>query len=194
MAMAEPLEATAGLADPPPEPPPAGGRLPPEFSTVYATHSQPIYYLALRLLGDPVQAQDAVHDVFLKAFRNFAGFRGDSEVRTWLYRITLNHCSNLRQSWSARNIHTAPDDGLFDQLGGDSPNPLHVLETKELGERIQRALDSIPPEYRLLLLLVADQELSYEQVGELTRQTADAVRGKLHRARKAFALAFAKTA
>jgi len=191
--MADPPEATVepseALAAPPP-----GARLPPEFSAVYATHSQPIYYLALRLLGDPAQAQDAVHDVFLKAFRNFAGFRGDSEIRTWLYRITLNHCSNLRQSWSARNIHTAPDDSLFDQLGGDSPNPLRVLETKELGERIQRALDAIPPEYRLLLLLVADQELSYEQVGELTRQTADAVRGKLHRARKAFSVAFAKTA
>lgn len=194
--MAEPLEATAGpseVASAHPAPPPES-RLPPEFSAVYASHSQPIYYLALRLLGDPTQAQDAVHDVFLKAFRNFSGFRGDSEVRTWLYRITLNHCSNLRQSWSARNIHTAPDDALFDQLGGDAPNPLRVLETKELGERIQRALDDLSPEYRLLLLLVADQELSYEQVGELTRQTADAVRGKLHRARKAFTLAFAKTA
>ena len=49
----------------------------------------------------------------------------------------------------------------------------------KLGERIQRALDELPSEYRLLLLLVADQELSYEQVGDLTRQTADAVRGKL---------------
>ncbi|MBN8249611.1 MAG: RNA polymerase sigma factor [Verrucomicrobia bacterium] len=194
--MAESLETTAepSEASMPPTSPTPGSRLPPEFSAVYAAHSQPIYYLALRLLGDPVQAQDAVHDVFLKAFRNFAGFRGDSEVRTWLYRITLNHCSNLRQSWSARNIHTAPDDALFDQMGGDSPNPLRVLETKELGERIQRALDGLSPEYRLLLLLVADQELSYEQVGDLTRQTADAVRGKLHRARKAFTLAFAKTA
>jgi RNA polymerase sigma-70 factor (ECF subfamily) len=69
-----------------------------------------------------------------------------------------------------------------------------VLETKELGERIQRALDELTPEYRLLLLLVADQELSYEQVGELTQQTADAVRGKLHRARKAFTTAFQRTA
>jgi DNA-directed RNA polymerase specialized sigma24 family protein len=52
----------------------------------------------------------------------------------------------------------------------------------------------LPEEYRLLLLLVADQQLSYEEIGELTEQTADAVRGKLHRARKAFAAAFQKTA
>jgi DNA-directed RNA polymerase specialized sigma24 family protein len=54
-------------------------------------------------------------------------------------------------------------------------------------------MDVLPPEYRLLLLLVADQELSYDQIAALTEQTADAVRGKLHRARKAFAAAFAKT-
>ena len=177
-----------------PAPAPSGRTLPCDFDEVYAAHSQAVHYLALRLLGDPMQAQDAVHDVFLKAFRKFGEFRGQSEVRTWLYRITLNHCSNLRQSWSARKIHTASDDSLFDNTGSPAPSPLRILETKELGERIQRALDELPSEYRLLLLLVADQELSYEQIGDLTRQTADAVRGKLHRARRSFTHVFAKTA
>jgi RNA polymerase sigma-70 factor (ECF subfamily) len=68
-----------------------------------------------------------------------------------------------------------------------------VLETKELGEQIQKALDALPDEYRLLLLLIADEQLSYEEVGALTEQSADAVRGKLHRARKAFAAIFKKT-
>jgi RNA polymerase sigma-70 factor (ECF subfamily) len=71
--------------------------------------------------------------------------------------------------------------------------PFRVLETHELGERIQRALDALPEEYRLILLLVADEKLSYEEVAELTDQTVDAVRGKLHRARKAFAGAFHQT-
>ena len=60
--------------------------------------------------------------------------------------------------------------------------------------RIQKALEALSDEYRLLLLLVADAELSYEEVGELTSQSADAVRGKLHRARKAFAIQFNQTA
>lgn len=171
---------------------PAG--LPDDFTAIYTAHSQPIFYLALRLLGDPTQAQDATHDVFVKAYRKLGEFRGDADVRTWLYRITLNHCSNLRQSWAARNIHTATDDTVFDRIGAASENPLRVLETKELGERIQTALGALPDEYRVLLLLVADEELSYEQIGQLTQQTADAVRGKLHRARKAFTAAFAKTA
>jgi RNA polymerase sigma-70 factor (ECF subfamily) len=168
--------------------------LPADFEAVYAAHSQPVFYLALRLLGEPAQAQDAAHDVFVKAFRSFERFRGDSEVRTWLYRITLNHCSNLRQSWSARNIHTADEESVFDNRPARTDDPLRILETKELGERIRRTLDGLPAEYRLLLLLVADEELSYEQVGVLTHQSADAVRGKLHRARRAFSAAFAKSA
>jgi RNA polymerase sigma-70 factor (ECF subfamily) len=71
---------------------------------------------------------------------------------------------------------------------------LRVLETKELGQRIQKTLDAIPDEYRLLLLLVADEELSYEQIATLTEQSIDSVRGKLHRARKAFAALFEKNA
>lgn len=172
----------------------AAGALPPEFEAAYSAHSQAVYYLALRLLNDPVQAQDAAQEVFVKAFRNWERFRGDSEVRTWLYRITVNHCSNLRRAWSARHIHPAEDGELFDRQPGRVGDPLTVLVTKELGDRIARTLESLPEEYRLLLLLVADEELSYEQVGELTRQSTDAVRGKLHRARRAFAASFARTA
>jgi RNA polymerase sigma-70 factor (ECF subfamily) len=165
-----------------------------DFEKVYAAHSQPVYYLALRFLGDPVHAQDAAHDVFVKAFRSFGDFRGDSEVRTWLYRITLHHCTNLRQRWSSRNIHLAEDASVLEGEPSAVRDPLKALETKELGQRIQNALDQLPDEYRCLLLLVADQDLSYEQVGQITQQTTDAVRGKLHRARKAFSAVFAKTA
>ena len=69
-----------------------------------------------------------------------------------------------------------------------------MLEIKELGQRIQKTLDVLAQEYRLLLLLVADQQMSYEQIATLTDQSPDAVRGKLHRARKAFIAQFQKLA
>jgi RNA polymerase sigma-70 factor (ECF subfamily) len=145
------------------------------------------------LLSDPAQAEDATHDVFLKAWRNLHRFRGDADVRTWLYRITLNHCSNLRSSWHARNVHTQPDGVVVDTAPPSGDNPFRQLELSELGHRIQGALDQLSEEYRLLLLLVADEELSYDEIARLTDQTTDAVRGKLHRARKAFAAVFRKT-
>ncbi len=165
-----------------------------EFGELYTEHSRAIYYLALRLLSDPQKAEDATHDVFLKAFRKMDQFRGESSWRTWLYRITINHCRNLQQTWHDRHMMSNADDAVWDTAVSKTDSPLRVLETKELGQRIQKALDTLPDEYRLLLLLVADEQLSYEQVGALTEQSADAVRGKLHRARKAFAALFKQTA
>lgn len=167
---------------------------PSKFADIYNEHSRAIYYLALRFLGDPQKAEDATHDVFLKAFRKMDSFRGESSWRTWLYRITINHCRNLQQSWNDRHMFSNADDAVWDNAPAKTDSPFRVLETKELGQRIQKALDGLSDEYRLLLLLVADEQLSYEQVGTLTEQTPDAVRGKLHRARKAFAVLFEKTA
>ena len=167
---------------------------PPELDAIYEEHSRPIFYLALRMLGDPTQAEDATHDVFLKAYRKLGDFKGDSSIRTWLYRITINHCQNLLQTWHRRHIHSTDDEAVWERAAGAADSPLRILETKELGQRIQKALDALPEEYRLLLLLVADEKLSYDEVGELTGQTSDAVRGKLHRARKAFATIFNQSA
>lgn len=164
-----------------------------EFAALYDEHSRGVYYLALRYLGDPQKAEDATHDVFLKVYRKLGEFRGDSSFRTWLYRITINHCHNLQQSWNARHVVTTADETIWETTPTPADSPLRVLETKELGQRIQKALDGLSAEYRLLLLLVADEELSYEEVAQLTGQSPDAVRGKLHRARKAFAVRFQQT-
>jgi RNA polymerase sigma-70 factor (ECF subfamily) len=170
------------------------GLAPAEFAQLYTEHSRAIYYLALRFLGDPEKAEDATHDVFLKAFRKMDQFRGEASWRTWLYRIAINHCRNLQQAWHGRHVFSNADDAVMENAVAKTDSPLRVLETKELGQRIQKTLDALPDEYRLLLLLVADEQLSYEQIGMLTDQSPDAVRGKLHRARKAFAGLFEKTA
>src|SRR5439155_8820699 len=116
--------------------------------------------------------------------------RGESSWRTWLYRIAINHCRNLQQAWHDRHMFSNAEDSVWENATAKTDSPLRVLEIKELGERIQKTLDALPHEYRLLLLLVADEQMSYEEVATLTEQSADAVRGKLHRARKAFAALF----
>jgi RNA polymerase sigma-70 factor (ECF subfamily) len=165
-----------------------------EFGEIYSEHSKAIFYLCLRFLSDPQKAEDATHDVFLKAFRKMDSFRGESSWRTWLYRIAINHCRNLQQTWHERHMLNNADEAVWENTAARTDSPLRVLETKELGQRIQKALDGLSDEYRLLLLLVADEHLSYDQVGALTEQTPDAVRGKLHRARKAFAVLFQQSA
>lgn len=176
---------------------PAGGSVLaefPELAGIYEEHSRSIFYLALRFLSDPAQAEDATHDVFLKAFKSFKNFKGKSAVRTWLYRIAINHCQNVLRSWHHRNMQNNVDDALWNTTAAGGDSPFRTLDTQELGERIQKSLDTLSEEYRLILLLVADERLSYEEAAELTNQTVDAVRGKLHRARKAFAAAFHQSA
>jgi RNA polymerase sigma-70 factor (ECF subfamily) len=186
--MNDPAEGPELMASPP------AGWPSEEIASLYAEHSRAIYYLCLRFFGDPQRAEDATHDVFLKAFRKLDQFRGDASARTWLYRIAINHCQNLQQSWHNRHVVANSDDAVWEHSASKTDSPLRVLETKELGERIQKTLGRLSDEYRLLLLLVADEELSYEQIGALVGQSADAVRGKLHRARKAFAAYFEQTA
>jgi RNA polymerase sigma-70 factor (ECF subfamily) len=162
----------------------------PDFTAIYETHVRAVYYLVLRWLGDPSKAEDATHDVFLKAFRHLADFRRDSEIRTWLYRIAINHCKNLRSTWHQRNVSLTENGEFAENAAIDSATPLQVAEARDLGRGIQQALDALPDEYRLLLLCVADDEMSYDEIALLTGQSSDAVRGKLYRARKAFAAAF----
>src|SRR5260370_30432596 len=91
-----------------------------EFSSLYDGHSRAIYYLALRLLGDPQKAEDATHDVFLKAFRKMSQFRGQSSWRTWLYRIAINHCRNLQQAWYDRHMLSNADDAVWENTAAQT--------------------------------------------------------------------------
>jgi RNA polymerase sigma-70 factor, ECF subfamily len=186
--MNEPAEGSALVERPPSGWPSA------EIAALYEEHSRAIFYLTLRFLGDPQKAEDATHDVFLKAFRKLDQFRHEASARTWLYRIAINHCQNLNQSWHQRHVFANTDDAVWENSAAKTDSPLRVLETKELGQRIQKTLDRLSEEYRLLLLLVADEELSYEEIAVLVGQSTDAIRGKLHRARKTFAALFEQTA
>src|ERR1017187_9969017 len=114
--------------------------LPEEFGDLYDRHSRAIYYLALRFLGDPQKAEDATHDVFLKAIRRMDQFRGEASLRTWLYRIAINHCQNLRQGWHGRHVFSNADDAVWENTVAKTDSPLRVLEIKELGQRIQKTL------------------------------------------------------
>lgn len=164
-----------------------------QFAKIYEEHSRAIFYLALRMMGDPARAEDITHDVFLKAFKKMGEFRGDANLRTWLYRIAVNCCKNATQSWNQRNVFGHLHDPTEDAIPGGTDTPLRILELKELGARIQSALNTLSEESRLLLLLSADGTLTYEEIGTLGNQSGDAVRGKLYRARRAFTKVFSKT-
>lgn len=162
------------------------------FENLYTEHIKAVYYLALRMTGDPTLAEDVAHDVFLKAFRKFSEFRHASNPRTWLYRITINHCQNILKSWHKRHIVSGSEECDIDDVKINQDEPFKVIEKSELGELIQKTLDMLPEDYKTVLLLFADEQMSYQEIARITNQTPDAVRGKLYRARKLFAFHFKK--
>src|SRR2546423_10030397 len=97
-----------------------------EFGDLYAEHSRAIFYLALRFLSDPQKAEDATHDVFLKAFRKMDQFRGEASWRTWLYRIAINHCRNLQLAWHDRHVFSNADESLWQTTAAKIDSPLLV--------------------------------------------------------------------
>ena len=95
-----------------------------QFAELYNEHSRAIYYLALRLLSDPQKAEDATHDVFLKAFRHMGQFRGESSWRTWLYRIAINHCRNVQRAWHDRHILSNAEDAVWETAAANLPTSM----------------------------------------------------------------------
>jgi RNA polymerase sigma-70 factor (ECF subfamily) len=161
------------------------------FEGLYKENVKNVYYYALRMLGSPADAEDATHDVFVKAFRAYEQFRNESNPKTWLYRITVNHCNSLLKL-RAKHPMTDIEESNIETQNHIYDYPIEVVEHKELGLLIQKTLEKLPIEYRMVLLLAKDENLSYEEIGQLTNQTIDAVRGKLHRARKLFIYYFKK--
>ena len=164
------------------------------FDALVAEYEKKIFNVIYRIIGDYEEAADLTQETFISAYKAFDRFRGDSKVYTWLYQIALNHCRNrLRQRGRQRSIQTDSLDQPRDWEGegesvsreiADSKSAPHVvLEEKELRERILAAVQSLPPDYREVVVLREIQGLSYNEIAEATKLSLDNVKTRLSRAR-----------
>jgi len=145
-------------------------------------HERRLYQLAYRLLKDPLEAEDALQEVFLKAYEHAGRFQPRSTVKAWLNRITANHCLN-------RLRERAPQDSLDDEnrpiaLASSGPTPLQALEEAELARRLEGLLATLPGNQRRALVLKRFGDLSYQEIAEVMETSPDAVDGLIKRARQ----------
>ena len=177
---------------PTPTAPPVPDRVklePAELEAIYQEHSRPIYYLALRMLGDPTQAEDAAHDVFLKAYRKLGDFRGHSSIRTWLYRITYNLSLDTLRSKARRD--TVQLDEETREANEDGPRPEHPSDTlsrRELAEVVTHAMSRLTEKHRAIIVLREIDGLSYEEIAFSLGLAVGTVKSRLTRARQALRL------
>jgi RNA polymerase sigma-70 factor (ECF subfamily) len=160
-----------------------------EFHDLIRPHERSVYIMALSLLQNEADAEDAAQEAFLKAFRNLAKFRGESKFGTWLVSITLNEArSRLR---SKKNIKIESLDETPDEQGNVSPAllrdwreiPSEALERKEVRLLLQQAISDLPPIYREVFLLRDVEELSVSESAEILSISIASVKVRLHRAR-----------
>jgi RNA polymerase sigma-70 factor (ECF subfamily) len=165
------------------------------FVQCMRAYQDKIYGLIYRMLGNHAEAQDVAQEVFVTVFKSIDGFRGDSKLSTWLYRIAANHCKN-RIKYLRRRAHKATTDldahaerALQDSpsstLGQAHAGPAEVLEGAQLERIVQRAIEKLDEEPRLLLVLRDVEEMSYEEIMQVTGLPEGTVKSRLHRARQA---------
>jgi RNA polymerase sigma-70 factor (ECF subfamily) len=154
-------------------------------------HQRMVYQLSLNLLGDHNEALDLSQEVFLRVFRTIHSFRGQSALRTWIYRIVVNQARNRQRWWRRRHRsqqislddHIKNHGDLAEQTNGGSPD--RALSRKELAEQIRAALDSLPFDQRTALVLREIDGLSYEEIGFSLGIAVGTVKSRLARAREA---------
>ncbi|MGH3914922.1 MAG: RNA polymerase sigma factor [Pseudonocardiaceae bacterium] len=153
------------------------------FATLVRRHQRKLYRLAARLLDDPRDAEDAVQEAFVTAWRRLEGFRGDAAFSSWMYRIVTNRCLKML---SKRRPAISLDD-LEDRPGPDRGSPEQAAETGDRAAALQRALQNLPADQRACWVLRELHGLSYEDIADIVGSGPDAVRGRLHRARRKLA-------
>ena len=149
-----------------------------------------VYHLALHLLGDPEEALDRSQEVFLNVFRTIGRFRGQSALRTWIYRIVINQARNRQRWWRRR--HRSEQVSLEERMeangelpaASDLDAPDRMLGRKELAARIWGALTDLPFEQRTAVVLREIDGLSYDEIAFSLGVAVGTVKSRLTRARE----------
>lgn len=155
-----------------------------------AEHQRMVVQLAVNLLGDRDEALDLSQDVFLSVFRTIHRFRGQSSLRTWIYRIAINQARNRHRFWRRRrrdgqvslDEHMAAH-GEF--LSGSESTPDRMLAQKELARRLNDALDHLPFDQRTAIVLREIDGLSYDEIAYSLGVAVGTIKSRLTRARQA---------
>jgi len=149
-----------------------------------------IFHVAYRMLGDSNDAADSVQEIFLKVFRNVQRFRGESSLKTWIYRIAFSEILNRLRWWKRRfrSSTVSLDDqqdgrGPYIHRASATPSPLQVLESKEREKAIQLALTKLSSEHRSIVILRDIEGFSYAEIADVLGISTGTVKSRLARAR-----------
>jgi RNA polymerase sigma-70 factor (ECF subfamily) len=171
-----------------------GGELP-AFDDAYREYGERTLHLLYRFTSDEDAARDLLQDVFVKVYENMGSFEHRSQISTWIYRIAVNHALNYLKRRRRTLWLDLMDESIGELLQRENvempglgdlrvPRPDEALERSELERIVQKAVDVLPPKYRIPFILFKDEQLSYLEIAEVLQLSLSAVESRIHRARK----------
>jgi len=167
------------------------------FSWLIAHYHQEVYSLVYRMVNDPADAADTVQDVFIKVFRGIKRFHGESSLKTWIYRIAVHEASNRRRWWSrhkGKEVTIEADSagleegvalGYKDTLPDRTQSPFECAMHEEVRANVETELALVNEPYRTTVILRDIEDLSYEEIAEVTGASLGTVKSRLMRGRQA---------
>ncbi|HVB55573.1 MAG TPA: sigma-70 family RNA polymerase sigma factor [Candidatus Acidoferrales bacterium] len=157
------------------------------FESLVRKHERRVFRVALAVLGNVEDAEEAMQDAFIKAYRHLDQFRGESKFTTWLTRIAVNEALQKRQARKETvSLDEAPDVESKSLPGRFEPwtsNPEKLYGKKEMRQLVERAIQALPPIYRETLVLRDIEEMSAEEAAEALGLKVPALKSRLLRAR-----------
>jgi RNA polymerase sigma-70 factor, ECF subfamily len=163
------------------------------FNELVELYEARVFRLLLRMMGRRDEAEDMAQEVFVQIFKAIGTFRGDSKLSTWIYRVSVNLCKNRMKYLSRR--HTDGEDELepvaeraaLDEAKGvtfgDVAQPDRLVEGYQMERVVQICISELEPDFREVLILRDVEDLSYEELSEITGLPDGTVKSRLHRAR-----------
>lgn len=148
------------------------------FDLLVERHRRTVYQLCYRFVGNHEDAADLAQDVFVRAFTGLTRFKGDSSIRTWLYRVSVNVSLNRV---TAKRPTTEPIDA-HDRADSRAVNPLDAASRGQQAARVRQAIRRLPPKQRATLVLRVYQDLSYEEIARVVGGTVGAVKANFFHA------------
>jgi RNA polymerase sigma-70 factor (ECF subfamily) len=170
-------------------------RDPSAFDEIVRRYGDKVFSLTYRMLGNRQEAEDVAQEVFITVFKTVDGFRGEAKFSTWLLRIAVNQSKNrikylARRPTDGGEIDEAPNAGAPSATPGPVAHaqiegPDKLLEAVETERLMQAAIDALDEEHRELVILRDVEEMSYQEIGEITGLPEGTIKSRLHRARMA---------
>jgi RNA polymerase sigma-70 factor (ECF subfamily) len=162
------------------------------FSALVHAYERRVFALLLRMIGNAAEAEDLAQEVFVQVFKAIGTFRRESKLSTWIYRIAINLCKNRSKYLRVR--HASEQDPLdaqadtlkpLDSRGSysDIARPDDMASGKQTERIVQQAILELEPSFRECLILRDVEDLSYEEIGEITSLPEGTVKSRIHRAR-----------